>query len=52
MDEQEKSVAKSKEEINVEEEFKDMEVFRSVSPILADASCLIVTMEKKVMFLL
>ncbi len=40
MDQQEKSVAKSKDEINVEEDFKNMEVFRSVSPILADASCL------------
>ncbi len=40
MDQQEKSVVKSKEEINVEEDFKNMPVFRSVSPILADASCI------------
>jgi methyl-accepting chemotaxis protein len=40
MDDQEKAVSKSKEEINAEENFKGMEVFRSVSPIIADASCI------------
>ncbi|MBK7229936.1 MAG: methyl-accepting chemotaxis protein [Ignavibacteriales bacterium] len=39
MDEQEKNVSKSKEEINSEEEFQDLSVFRSISPIVADASC-------------
>ena len=39
MDEQEKTVSKSKEEINSEEEFQDLSVFRSISPIVADASC-------------
>ena len=40
MDEKEKSVFKTKAEINEEEEFNGTSVFRSVSPILADASCI------------
>lgn len=40
MDQQEKSVVQSKNELNFEEEFKNMSVFRYVSPILADASCI------------
>jgi methyl-accepting chemotaxis protein len=39
MDEKEKLVFKTKEEVNEEEEFNKTSVFRSVSPILADASC-------------
>jgi methyl-accepting chemotaxis protein len=39
LNEDEKQVEASKEEINDEEDFEDTPVFKSVSPILADASC-------------
>ncbi|MBK7632407.1 MAG: HAMP domain-containing protein [Ignavibacteriales bacterium] len=40
LDEQEKAVSKSNEEINGEEDFQNSPVFRSISPITADASCI------------
>ena len=40
MDKEEKTVSKSKEEVNGEEEFQNLSVLRSISPIVADASCI------------
>ncbi|QQS37617.1 MAG: HAMP domain-containing protein [Ignavibacteriales bacterium] len=40
MDSEEQKVLSSKEEINIEEDFNNVPVFRSVSPILAEETCL------------
>lgn len=39
MDDQEKTVENSKQEINIQEEFDGRHVFRSVTPILAETGC-------------
>ncbi len=40
MDKEEKAVSKSKAEVYGEEEFQNLSVLRSISPIVADASCI------------